>query len=103
MGDTAINVPIEIRSHESTQLVRFVEKLVRRFTNREMEQKADELRRVYDEHIYGMSESEADYLSMPIDDWRTLVSNLSYVDDGLRSWWLQTKLVDRLRAKSEAL
>jgi len=101
MGDTAINVPIEIRSHESTQLVRFVEKLVRRFTNREMEQKADELRRVYDEHIDEME--SASYLSMPIDDWRTLVSNLSYVDDGLRGWWLQTKLVERLRAKSDEL
>jgi len=101
MGDTAINIPIEIRSHELTQLVRFVEKLVRRFTNRETEQKADELRRVYDEHIYGME--SASYLSMPIDDWRTLVSSLSYIDDGLRGWWLQTKLVERLRAKSEAL
>lgn len=101
MGDTAINIPIEIRSHESTQLDTFVDKLVRRFTNRGTEQKADELRRVYDEHIDEMG--SADYLSMPIDDWRTLVSSLSEVDDGLRGWWLQTKLVDRLRVKSDEL
>lgn len=102
MDDTAINIPIDVRSHEQNQLTEFVPKLVTRFMNRQteqMESKSDELNRVYDEHIEGMDGES--YLSMPIDDWRTLISSLSNVDDGLRGWWLQKKLVSRLRDKLE--
>lgn len=102
MGDTAINIPIDVRSHEQNQLTEFIPKLVTRFMNRQteqMESKSDELNRVYDEHIEGMDGES--YLSMPIDDWRTLISSLSNVDDGLRGWWLQKKLVSRLRDKLE--
>jgi hypothetical protein len=104
MADIPNSIPISLRSHEIDQLHEFVPKLVRRFMGRDTEQndmasKADELERVYEEHIEGMGNA----LLMPIDDWRTLISSLSDVDDGLRGWWLQRKLIRRLRDKSEEL
>lgn len=104
MGDTAISIPIDVRTHERKQLREFIPKIVSRYAIRatednDMESRADELNRVYEEHIEGMGNA----LLMPIDDWRTIISELSEIDDGLRGWWLQRKLIRRLREKSEEL
>lgn len=113
MGDTAINVPVRVRSHELCQvheMVPDVEERLRSIDTESTIERADELNRIYDEHISGVdgepreSDAFAAYLSMPADDWRSVVSALARVeDDGLRPQWLQKKLVNRLRDRMEEL
>jgi hypothetical protein len=104
MGDTAINVPIDVRSHELQQVKEMGTSAVERLRSIELDDEADELSRVVDEHILDMPD-DADTLSMPADDWQTLVRHLHRLRDeeGLRVWWLRRKLYDRLQDKQEAL
>jgi len=108
MGDTALNVPIRVRTHELEQLHGMVPEAIQQIGTDE----ADELKRVYDEHIgqitaeYPEGPQFAAYVSMPIDDWRTVISGLNrarYESGRPRVHWLQSKLVGRLEDRSEEL
>jgi hypothetical protein len=112
MGDTPINVPVKVRTHELNQvheMIPQVEEQLRSIGVEATVEQADELERIYAEHIEGIgvepreSEEFAAYLSMPADDWRSVVSALARVDDGLRPRWLQKKLVKRLRARLDEM
>lgn len=112
MGDTAMNVPIKVRTHELKQLHEMVPAARRHCEQAEMDEQADEITRVYDEHIANVEEAAGfdtsfrAHVSMPADDWRTTISSLGRVqrrDEGLRAWWLRKKLASRLRDRLEQL
>lgn len=109
---SAINVPVKVRTHELNQVHEMIPQVEERLRSIGVDatvEQADELERIYDEHISGIdgepreSEEFAAYISMPADDWRSVVSALARVDDGLRPRWLQKKLVKRLRDRMEEM
>jgi len=109
MGDTnqQMNIPIQVRSHELTQLGDFIDTV-----SEDDFDGADDLGRIVDTHITDavMSERENErfytYVSMPTDDWHTVVQALTRhrkYHSGQRSWWLQNKLVDRLNERIDGV
>jgi hypothetical protein len=97
MGDTAMHVPVDLRTHEVNQLQEMVPDAAQQLRETDVEtlvEDAETLERAYDEHLYGLDGPGV--ASMPADDWRAIVRNLDRADDGLRVWWLRKKLVDRL-------
>jgi len=106
---TDINVPVDIRSHESQQLDDMLPEVAQRLTRVERDDEADTIERIYEEHVENYetrAHSNTPYISMPADDWRAVIRNLPRVkdDEGItRVWWLQKKLVDRLRGRLEEL
>lgn len=111
---TSIPVPVKARTHELNQLQSMVPRAADRLQAIDAEavaERGEELDRIYTEHIQGV-EAEypegpefANYVSMPADDWRAVVSGLArlYDEEGLRVQWLQNKLVDRLRDRMEEM
>jgi len=100
MDDDTINVPIAVRSHEVAQLHEFVPEAIDQCRRTEMNDEADQLQCVVDEYL----EPTDGYISMPADEWRTVVRNVHRrTDSGLRSQWLQTKLLKRLRDRMEEM
>lgn len=107
MGDTALNVPVKVRSHELNQLHEFVPDVRDELRKADLNDAADKVERIYDEHVSSVRYEKNDtYVSMPAEDWKTVVRNigrLSRTSEGTRAWWLQTKLVDRLDDRLEEL
>jgi hypothetical protein len=113
MGDTAINVPVKVRTHELNQLHEFVPDVRDGLRQAELDEAADEVARIYDEHISGVEreftgddQAFAAYVSMPANDWKTIVrfiGRLEHTSEGTRAWWLQKKLVERLRERLEEM
>lgn len=112
MGDTAINVPVEVRSHELTQIHEMVPAARDDLVDADNDDDAETVRRIYDEHIKGVEqsfsedESFAAYLSMPVEDWRMVIRYLNRTtrDEGrIRVHWLQEKLVTRLEDRLDEL
>ena len=109
MGDTAINVPVETRTHEVAQLHEFVPQMCGDLQEVGLDEAAAEVQRIYDEHISGVTaddredESFAAYTSMPADDWQVLVRHMNRLRSDKRAEWLQMKLVDRLRDRMEEM
>lgn len=113
--DSSIRVPVEIRTHELSQLKSMVPRVVERLRDIDAEtfgDDADELERIYTEHIETVErefteddQTFAAYVSMPADDWRNVVGSLGrlYDEEGLRVWWLRKKLVKRLRKRLEEM
>jgi hypothetical protein len=110
MGDTAMNVPVEVRSHELRQLDKMVPKAADRLRevateNNDLASEADTLDRAYDEHILDMPATHSmgdGYLSMPADDWRAIIRHLPRIEDNVgvtRVWWLRKKLTSRVRER----
>jgi hypothetical protein len=111
MGDTALNVPVKTRTHELNQLHEFFPTVEEGLREAELDEAADEVARIYDEHVSGVSPQPreaadfAAYVSMPAEDWRMTVryfGRLRHVE-GLRSEWLRIKLVDRLEDRLEEM
>ena len=104
--EEGIRVPIDIRTHELNQAHEFIPRIIERLSQVDVEtaqEQADELDRIYADYI---EDVEAPYfLSMPADDWRTLVGALARLRDeeGLRVWWFRKKLVDRLQERLEEM
>jgi hypothetical protein len=114
MGDTAMNVPVEIRSHELRQLDHMVPQAADELEavatdENNLADEANTLYRAYDEHIADMPATHSmgdGYLSMPADDWRSIIRHLPRVEDEegkLRVLWLRKKLVGRLRDRMDEL
>lgn len=112
MGDTAINVPLQVRIHELQQLHSMIQQAIESYETADLDEYADKIRRVYDEHVenvtadYPESEAFAAWVSMPAEDWRQVMRALSRArhDAGeTRTRWLQTKLVGRLEERSKEL
>lgn len=108
--DTELNVPVEVRSHELEQLHDWTPRIEQRLREVERDDEADSIERLYDEYIPNYMDADkraysgTPYISMPADDWRTLVRNLDriYDDEGKnRVWWLRKKLVSRLRDRMD--
>lgn len=112
--EDGIRVPIKVRTHELNQAHEFIPRTVERLSQIDVEavqEQAEELDRIYTEYVEGV-EAEypegpefANYISMPADEWRTVVSATARLRDeeGLRSWWFRAKLVDRLHARLEEM
>lgn len=96
MGDTAINIPVECRRTEVRQLKEMVPKAVERLDAAGKDDDAAALERIHDEHITDLPDGKGT-VSMPKDDWTSLVLGLDRVDDGLRPWWLTRKLSTRVQ------
>lgn len=111
MGDTALNVPVKTRTHELNQLHEFFPIIEDGLREAELDEAADEVARIYDEHVSGIKPEprEADdfaaWVSMPAEDWRMTMRYLGRLraSEGLRVEWLQTKLVDRLEDRMEEM
>lgn len=109
MGDTALNVPVKMRTHELNQLHEYYPTVEEGLREAELAEAADTVSRIYDEHVSGIKPEprEADdfaaYVSMPADDWRMTVRYFNRLrsDEGLRVEWLQNKVVDRLEDRVE--
>jgi hypothetical protein len=104
MGDTAMNVPVDLRTQEVSQLQTMVPDAATKLRETDVESLADEastLIRVHDEHLRGLQ--GAGTVSMPADDWRAVVRHLDRGGDGLNAWWLRKKLVDRLSERLEGV
>jgi hypothetical protein len=100
MDDDTINVPIRVRSNEVAQLHEFVPEAIDQCRRTEMDDEADQLQCVVDEYL----EPNDGYISMPADEWRAVIRNVHRrTDNGLRSEYLQRKLLKRLRARMEEL
>jgi hypothetical protein len=102
MGDTALNVPVEVRSHELEQLHESVQSVIDNLEDAEMDAAVDELSRVYEEHIEGVHKDGEGtvHVSMPAEDWRITIRYLNRArEDSMRVGWLQSKLVDRIEKK----
>lgn len=108
MGDSEINVPVEVRSHELGQLRDWTPTVAANLYDVSTDEnglleEADTIQRIYDEYINTV---EGEYISMPADDWRALVANLDRIEDeeGInRVYWLRKKLVTRLRDKLDEM
>lgn len=112
--DNSIPMPIKVRTQELNQLQSLVPRVVERLKDvgvEEVTERGDELERIYAEYIDGV-EAEypegpefANYISMPVEDWRSVATAPSrlYDEEGLRVQWLQKKLVDRLRDRMEEM
>lgn len=107
-----MNVPIRVRTHELAQVKSMVQHAIGSYEESDRDEDADALNRVYDEHIrnidatYPEGPQFAAYLSMPIDDWRDVISGLNRArrTEGIpRVHYLQSKLVGRLEDRSEEL
>jgi hypothetical protein len=104
MGDTAMNVPVNMRTHEVYQLQTMVPDAAHHLRETGVEtlvEDAETLNRVYDEHLYGLDGRGT--VSMPADDWRAIVRNLDRAGDDLKVWWLRKKLVQRLAERLEGV
>lgn len=111
MGDTAINVPVKVRSHELNQLHEFFPDVRDGLQQAGLDEAAEAVDRIYDEHVSGVTAAVsggpyAAMVTMPAEDWKTTVryiGRLSQTSEGLRAWWLQKKLVGRLDDRLEEL
>jgi len=116
-SDSTINVPVKVRTHELNQAHDFIPRVAERLRAIDADpaqEQADELERIYAERIEGVEPDYsgntdyiefATYLSMPVDEWRTVVGGLARLRDeeGLRVNWLRKKLVQRLTERLEEM
>lgn len=111
MGDTALNLPVKVRTHELEQVQTLLPKIRDELRQADKDEAADEVHRIYDEHVEGKvpvypdGPEFANYLSMPSEDWRMVIRYLNRErdDQPLRIHWLQTKLTDRIEARMEEM
>lgn len=96
-ADGDIKVPIDLRTHERAQLTEFTEKLVDHFDG--IDDRADDLREVRDR----IAEQD-DTVFLTADQWSSLLQPMhDRLDEGLRTWWLQRKLLGRLQDRQEEI
>jgi len=112
MGDTALNVPVKVRTHELQQVKTMIPNVADDLEQADLDEAAEEVQRIFDTHIEGIDAHYpegpefAAYLSMPVEDWRLTIRYLNRArrtDGKLRAQWLQSKLVDRVEDRLEEL
>jgi hypothetical protein len=105
MGDTALNVPVKVRTHELKQTKTMIPNVADDLEQAGLDEAAEEVNRIYETHIEGIDAHYpegpefAAYLSIPVEDWRLTIRYLNRArrtDGKLRAQWLQSKLVDRV-------
>lgn len=112
--DGNINVPVKVRTHELNQAHEFIPRVAERLGSIDVEhaqEQAEELERIYAEHVedveatYPEGPEFAAYISMPAEDWRTVVGATArlYDEETLRVRWFRKKLVKRLQARLEEM
>lgn len=94
-----LSVPIELRSHEREQLNEYLPEAEESYFMGERYEERDDVAVLIEQ----LSDSSGKHVSFTVEQWRTCVSALSRVDDGLRPWWLQKKVVNRLNERVEEL
>lgn len=94
-----MRVPLELRSTERTQLDEMIPNAIDRLREVGLDEEADEL-----EDIDILSETNGKYYA-EATEWASVISALRVLRDqeGLRSWWLRTKLARRLSETMEEL
>ena len=109
MGDTetAVPVPIDLRTHERSQLREFVPLLIDGYSEHatdknNFDERVEELMSIRS-CIDALKEDER--LFLELDKWTTLLSSLTRLHNGTfnRSAWLQKKLYRRLEDRLEEL
>lgn len=88
-------VPIELRSHERAQLDEFITRVVDILTERGLSNEAEEVENV------DLIENGNGTFSAEPSEWATVVGGLRHLrdDEGLRTWWLRSKLAKRLNER----
>lgn len=106
-----INVPIQVRSNELTQLHEWVPTLAGKLQQAELDERAEQMQRIYEEHI-DITHTAADdpaivtYVSMPAEDWRALIRESQRLTDErgvTRVNYLRRKLGRRLRDRMDEM
>ena len=97
--ESDLTVPIELRSHEREQLNEYLPQAKESYFMGERYAARDDVAVLIEQ----LSESEGTHVSFTVEQWRTCVSALSRCEDGLRPWWLQKKVVNRLNERIENL
>lgn len=112
MGDTALNVPVKVRTHELQQVQDMMPAAAERLEQAELDDAAEQVNRIFEEHVedieptYPEGPEFAAYLSMPAEDWRMTIRYLNRArgEAGrLRVHWLQNKLVTRIEDRLDAV
>lgn len=114
MVNNSLNVPVKVRTHELQQAHDFIPRVAERFAAIDVEhaqEQAEELERIYAEYVEGVEATYpegsefAAYISMPAEDWRTVVGAAArlYDEESLRVQWFRKKLVKRLQARLEEM
>jgi hypothetical protein len=112
MGDTTMNVPVEVRTHELQQVKTMMADVAADLGQAELDDAASEVNRIYETHVEGIEptypegDEFAAYLSMPAEDWRMTVRylNRAWSEHGkFRTHWLQSKLVSRVEGRLNEL
>jgi len=107
MGETDVPVPIDLRTHERSQLREFVPTLIDGYSEHATEEnnfdeRVEELEDIQTD-VKGLKEDERLFLDS--DKWTTLLSSLTRLHNGTfnRAAWLQKKLHRRLEDRLEEL
>jgi len=107
MGDTDVPVPIDLRTHERSQLREFVPLLIDGYSEHATEknnfdERVEELEDIYTD-VEGLNGDKRLFLES--DKWTTLLSSLTRLHNGTfnRAAWLQKKLHRRLEDRLEEL
>lgn len=94
-----LSVPIEIRDNEYRQLIEYLPNAKQSYEAGERDDEAAAVSTLIDT----LTDSSDKHVSFTVEQWRTCVSALSRVEDGLRPWWLQKKVVNRLNERVDEL
>ena len=97
--ESDLSVPIEIRDHEYRQLIEYLPNAKQSYKAGDRDDEAATVSTLIDT----LSDSSDKHVSFTVEQWRTCVSALNRCEDGLRPWWLQKKVVNRLNERIENL
>jgi len=112
MGDTTMNVPVKVRTHELQQAKTMMPNVADSLEQAGLDEAAEEVNRIYESHIealeptYPEGPEFAAYLSMPTEDWRLTIRYLNRArrtDGKLRAQWLQSKILDRVEGRLDEM
>lgn len=94
-----MRVPIELRSHERSQLDDFIPRAVENLEDIGLDEEAEEVDDV------DIIDNEDGTFSAEAEEWVAIISSLRtiYDDEGVRSWWLRKKLAQRVGRKANEL
>jgi len=108
MGEKTVPVPINLRTHERSQLREFVSLLIDGYSEHatdknNFDERVEELEDIHTD-VQGL-ESGDERLFLESDKWTTLLSSLTRLHNGTfnRAAWLQKKLHRRLEDRLEEL
>lgn len=104
----AINVPVQVRTQELEQLQHYVPRIHILLDGMGQDEEAKEMAAINERYVEGVRATYpegpefAAYMSMPSDQWWSVVQGLGRFDD-TRTYWLRKKLASRLRDRLEQM